>query len=41
MNFWWALLGIIIVATAYEVYKPLGLALFVIALLTMFLAFKG
>lgn len=32
-----ALLAIIIIAVLYEVYRPLGLALAVIALVTMFL----
>lgn len=32
-----ALLAIIVIAVLYEVYKPLGLALAAIALVTMFL----
>lgn len=37
-NFWLAILAILLVAVAFEVYKPLGVSLAVIALATLVLS---
>ena len=37
-KFWLAMLAIVLIAVAYEVYKPLGLSLFVIAVARMVLS---
>lgn len=37
---WLAILGLVVIVAAYELYKPLGIALAVIAIVTMFLRGK-